>query len=81
MYAVLGMVLLLLFSNRSEKTLLIAFVISLLAAMAMALPGETMNGVRDWCLNTVQCLRPDNLLPGSLYVTGNALAVEENAYW
>jgi len=77
MYALLGMVLLLLFSKRSERTLLIAAALSLLATLMMTLPGETMNGVREWCQSTVECLRPDNLLPTSLYVSGTYVEVTQ----
>jgi uncharacterized protein len=42
MYALLGMVLLLVFSRRSEKTLLIAFIASLMLAIVMSLPGDTI---------------------------------------
>lgn len=75
MYSLLGIALLLLFSKRSGKVLLVAFAVSLLTAIVMTLPGETMDGVRIWCRSTVECLRPDNLLPSSLYVTGNYIEV------
>ena len=75
MYSLLGIALLLLFSKRSERALLIAFGVSLLTAILMTLPGEAMDGVRLWCQGTVNCLRPDNLLPASLYSTGNYIEV------
>ncbi|HSM71801.1 MAG TPA: DUF418 domain-containing protein, partial [Anaerolineales bacterium] len=77
MYALLGMVLLLVFSRRSEKVLLIAFGTSLIFAIVMTLPGETMNAVRVWCRSTVECLRPDNPLPQSLYITGTYAEVTQ----
>lgn len=77
MYSLLGMLLLLLFSRRSGRVLLIAFGLSLLSALVMTLPGQTMDGVRLWCQSTVECLRPDNLLPQSLYVTGSYLEVTQ----
>ena len=77
MYALLGMVLLLVFSRSPEKILLIAFAASLIFAVVMTLPGETMTDLRTWCRSTVECLRPDNPLPQSLYVTGTYAEVTQ----
>jgi uncharacterized protein len=77
MYALLGMLLLLAFSKRSERTLLIAAFLALILAILLTLPGESMNQVREWCRSTVECLRPDNPLPTSLYATGTYVEVTQ----
>jgi len=61
--------LLVLFRNRSSKTLLISSVACLTLSVVMVLPGETMDAVRLWYNEHTNFLR-HNTLPLQLYATG-----------
>ena len=68
-YALLAF-LLLLFRNRSPKTILLFSAACLLLSIVMVLPGETMDLVRSWYDQQTSFLRQDTL-PFQLYATGS----------
>ena len=70
MYAIIGIIMLLIFRKASPKTLLIAAGLLLLSGIQMTLPGELMNNTREWCGSIAECLSPDRTLSGTLYATG-----------
>ena len=72
-YALLGF-LLILFRNRSGKTLLFLVGISLLFSMVITLPGELMDSFRSWYAELTSDLRYE-IYPLSLYKTGNYLEI------
>lgn len=67
-YATLSF-LLLLFRNRSPKTILLVAAACLTLSIVMVLPGETMDGVRAWYYELTSFLRQDTH-PFQLYATG-----------
>ncbi|MEN8171619.1 MAG: M28 family peptidase [Chloroflexota bacterium] len=88
MYALLGIPLLLIFRNRTEKTLLIASGVSLLISIVLLLPGDFISSVRTWCSSTMDCFQPENPLPKSLFATGSYFKITQlrfqgfiNALW
>jgi len=71
-YAVLGM-LLILFRKSSERTLKIAISLLLIIPIVVNLPGDTMNGFRDWYAQITDFLRTFGPQDDSIYGYG--------AYW
>ena len=80
MYAVIGILMLVIFHKASPKTLLFAAGLLLLSAMLMSLPGEAMNQTRAWCSNLSECLSPDTNLSRSLYASGTYWKVTQLRY-
>ena len=73
LYAILGLALLL-FRNRSERTLLLTAVIFLLFTILLTVPGPMMEAFRAWYASMTEFMRWGHL-PDSIYATGTYLEI------
>ncbi len=80
MYAIIGILMLVIFHKQKPKVLLIAAILLLISSIQMTLPGEMMDQTREWCFSLSECLSPNTSLPGSLYATGTYWEVTQLRY-
>ena len=80
MYAVIGIMMLLIFRKVSPKILLVAAGLLLFSSIFMTLPGVFMNNAREWCSGVADCLSPARTLRGTLYATGTYWEVTQLRY-
>ena len=70
MYAILGIIILLIFRKLSPRFLLITAILFLVLAIVMAIPGEVMDSTREWCANVTSCISTDWRFSEAVYRTG-----------